>query len=69
MEEENRIQTIPNEICGEIWHHPSQSKVQQEPVLYLPWQARWDGNVEEAELKLIWDIRRRNPQWWSCGTA
>ena len=62
----------------EIRRQPGQPEVQQEPVIYTIWKARWNGTVQslscqsrrphshpnqhtEAELKLIRDMRRRNP--------
>lgn len=59
----------------EIWREPGQPEVQQKPVLHLLLEGalgrdrriagRWPHSHPkqhtEAELKLIWSIRRRNP--------
>ena len=69
------LSAIPNEVRREIWRQPRQPEVQQEPVVHLLLEAALGASLAcqsrrphshpnqhtEAELKLIRDMRRRNP--------
>ena len=75
--QDNEVSSIPNEVRREIWRRARQPEVQQKPVVYywrqrwdgsvasLACQSRCPhshpNQHTEAELKLIGDMRRRNP--------